>query len=34
VEFFDFENNQTDINILRQFKHWHSKDIDEAEIIE
>jgi len=33
VEFFDFENNQTDINILRQFEHWYSKDIDEAEII-
>jgi predicted KAP-like P-loop ATPase len=34
VQFFDFENNQTDINILRQFEHWHSKDIDEAEIVE
>ncbi len=33
VEFFDFENNQTDINILRQFEHWFSKDIDEAIIV-
>jgi hypothetical protein len=30
VQFFDFENNQTDLNILRQFQHWYSKDIDEA----
>jgi len=34
VQFFDFDNNQTDFNILRQFEHWHSKDIDEAEIVE
>jgi predicted KAP-like P-loop ATPase len=34
VQFFDFDNNQTDINILRQFEHWYSKDIDEAEIVE
>lgn len=34
VQFFDFEYNQTDINILRQFEHWYSKDIDEAEIVE
>lgn len=34
VQFFDFDNNQTDLNILRQFEHWHSKDIDDAEIVE
>ncbi|WP_047246139.1 KAP family P-loop NTPase fold protein [Maribacter thermophilus] len=36
VQFFDFENNQTDLNILRQFEHWYSKDdgIQEAEIVE
>jgi predicted KAP-like P-loop ATPase len=33
VEFFDFENRQSDINILRQFEHWYSKGIDEAEIV-
>lgn len=36
VQFFDFENNQTELNILRQFEHWYSKDdgIEEAEIVE
>jgi hypothetical protein len=34
VQFLDFDNNQTDLNILRQFEHWYSKDIDEAEIVE
>lgn len=34
VEFFDFENRQSKINILRQFEHWYSKDFDEAEVVE
>lgn len=39
VQFYDIDNKQTDINILRQFEHWYSKDkekidAEEAEIIE
>lgn len=36
VQFYDFENKQTELNILRQFEHWYSKDdgIEDAEIVE
>ncbi|WP_405211735.1 P-loop NTPase fold protein [Dokdonia sp. Asnod2-E02] len=36
VKFQRFDHNQSDINILRQFEHWYSKDdgIQEAEIVE
>ncbi len=33
-QLFDREDKQTEINILRQFEHWYSKDIDEAIVIE
>ena len=35
VQFFDFVNKQTVLNILRQFEHWYSKDdrIEDAEIV-
>lgn len=31
VKFPDFENTQTNINILRQFEHWYEKEIKELE---
>lgn len=36
VKFQRFDHNQSEINILRQFEHWYSKDdgIEEAEIVE
>lgn len=31
VEYFDFENKQTDINIMRQFEDWFERDVENSE---
>lgn len=30
VQFFEFKNEQTNINILRQFEHWYDKELEES----
>jgi hypothetical protein len=34
AEYIEFENRQTDINIMRQFEDWFKKDIENSEEIE